>query len=296
MALAHSFYAEQAAVRGDLDEARRRRLVVLDFYGESPDDPFAVAARVVLAGEAGDPGRRPRRGRAALPSRDRRLRAARPAGHELDVPRHGRRLRRARRRLPGRDHGAGGRDRDQRVRCSGASPDRCWRASAGCCSTTARSARAEAVYQRALDVGPPRATHHGDVPRPQPAWPSLHRLHRRDDAAAAAATEALELYRAGGLRRFRNRIDPDGRPPGRRRGVLRGARRDRRRTATSRSGRRPCSGRPTPARRGRRRGPGVPARRRRPGSATGDRRPRRRRVRRRLRAGGRAPRSVADAS
>ena len=45
MALAHSFYAEQAAVRGDLDEARRRRLVVLDFYGESPEEPFAVAAR-----------------------------------------------------------------------------------------------------------------------------------------------------------------------------------------------------------------------------------------------------------
>ena len=45
MALAYSFYAEQAAVRGDLDEARRRRRVVLDFYGESPDDPFAVAAR-----------------------------------------------------------------------------------------------------------------------------------------------------------------------------------------------------------------------------------------------------------
>ncbi|MEO7556050.1 MAG: AfsR/SARP family transcriptional regulator, partial [Acidimicrobiales bacterium] len=34
MALAHSFYAEQAAVRGDLDEARRRRQVVLDFYGD----------------------------------------------------------------------------------------------------------------------------------------------------------------------------------------------------------------------------------------------------------------------
>ena len=37
---------------------------------------------------------------------------------------------------------------------------------------------------------------------------ALHRLHGRDDAAAAAATEALELYRAGGFRRFRNRIDP----------------------------------------------------------------------------------------
>ena len=37
---------------------------------------------------------------------------------------------------------------------------------------------------------------------------ALHRLHGRDDDAAAAATEALELYRAGGFRRFRNRIDP----------------------------------------------------------------------------------------
>ena len=36
----------------------------------------------------------------------------------------------------------------------------------------------------------------------------LHRLHGRDDAAAAAATEALEIYRADGFRRFRNRIDP----------------------------------------------------------------------------------------
>ena len=37
---------------------------------------------------------------------------------------------------------------------------------------------------------------------------ALHRLHGRDDAAVDAATEALELYRADGFRRFRNRIDP----------------------------------------------------------------------------------------
>ena len=45
MALAHSFYAEQPAVLGNLDEARRRRLVVLDFYGASPDGAFEVPAR-----------------------------------------------------------------------------------------------------------------------------------------------------------------------------------------------------------------------------------------------------------
>jgi hypothetical protein len=38
----------------------------------------------------------------------------------------------------------------------------------------------------------------------------LHRLHHRDDAAAVAATEALEFYRGGDPRRFRNRIDTDG--------------------------------------------------------------------------------------
>src|SRR4029077_1716641 len=44
MTLAYSFSAEQPAVRADLEEARRRRSVLLDFYGESPGEPFAVAA------------------------------------------------------------------------------------------------------------------------------------------------------------------------------------------------------------------------------------------------------------
>src|SRR5690606_32673230 len=44
--LAQSFYAEQAVVRGDVDEARRRRTAARDFYGEAPQDPFAAAARV----------------------------------------------------------------------------------------------------------------------------------------------------------------------------------------------------------------------------------------------------------
>ena len=52
----------------------------------------------------------------------------------------------------------------------------------------------------------------------------LHRLHGATSEAAAAATEALELYRAGGPRRFRNRVDPRADLRGRRRGVLRRAR------------------------------------------------------------------------
>ena len=51
MSLARSFYAEIAVVRGDVDEARRRRLEVLEFYGERPDDPFAVAARAYSEGK-----------------------------------------------------------------------------------------------------------------------------------------------------------------------------------------------------------------------------------------------------
>jgi hypothetical protein len=36
----------------------------------------------------------------------------------------------------------------------------------------------------------------------------LHQRHGRDGASAAAGTEALELYLAGGPRRLANRIDP----------------------------------------------------------------------------------------
>ncbi|MEO6469092.1 MAG: BTAD domain-containing putative transcriptional regulator, partial [Acidimicrobiia bacterium] len=50
-ALAHSFYAEVANARGDRDEARRRRLVVLDFHAQSPDDPFAIAAHAYAQGK-----------------------------------------------------------------------------------------------------------------------------------------------------------------------------------------------------------------------------------------------------
>ncbi len=93
MSLARSFYAEIAVVRGDVDEARRRRLEVLEFYGERPDDPFAVAARAYSAGKAGDSGRRPHPGREALPGGGRGVLPAGPAGHAVHVPGHGRGLR-----------------------------------------------------------------------------------------------------------------------------------------------------------------------------------------------------------
>ena len=52
LAFTHSFYAEVAAARGDIDEARRRRLDLLAFYGALPDDPFSGRGAVLLAGQA----------------------------------------------------------------------------------------------------------------------------------------------------------------------------------------------------------------------------------------------------
>jgi ATP/maltotriose-dependent transcriptional regulator MalT len=69
-------------------------------------------------------------------------------------------------------------------------------------------ARAETVYARAL-VGARRLRNTPVMFLALTGIAVLHRLHHRDEAAAASATEALELYRAGDPRRFRNRIDTE---------------------------------------------------------------------------------------
>ena len=146
------------AVLGDLDEARRRRLVVLDFYGRvtrttrSTWPPVRTRWRSWPSSTATSSAAE-RHYRAATDGFGR----ARPAGHELDVPRHGRRLRRAGRRLPGRDRALERRSRPTSP-CSAASPDRSRPASDGCCSTTVNSSAAEAVYQGPR-LGPPGAPH-----------------------------------------------------------------------------------------------------------------------------------------
>ena len=69
-----------------------------------------------------------------------------------------------------------------------------------------QSARAEAVYQQALASGR-RVQHTTVVLLALTGVAALDRMNGRNRAAEAAATEALEIYRAGGLGRFRNRID-----------------------------------------------------------------------------------------
>jgi len=206
MALAHSFYAEQAAVRGDLDEARRRRQFVLDFYGESPEGPFAVAARsyslaklALLEGDLDEAERHYRAAGEGFGRLDRPVMNSMCLGMVADF-----------------DERAG--DYPAAIKTLEAAIETNETLLGGFTGSLqarlgwvllhdGQLARAEAVYQRALDSAR-RVRHAMVIFQAQAGLAALHRLHQCDDAAVEAAAEALELYRADGFRRFRNRIDP----------------------------------------------------------------------------------------
>jgi predicted ATPase/DNA-binding SARP family transcriptional activator len=205
--LANSFYAEQANARGDRAEARRRRLAILDFYGKSPNDSFAIAAREYSQGKLavldGD-----------LVDAEVHFRAAAEGFARIDRPvmlsmtldvvaefdeRSG-------------DYAAAGRALDTAIATNEACGLRGFTGSlfarrGWVLLHEGELVRAEAMYQRALEG----ARRLGNAPVMVLALTGmavLHRLHGHDSDATAAATEALQLFRAGHSRRFRNRVDP----------------------------------------------------------------------------------------
>ena len=264
MALAHSFYAEQPAVLGNLDEARRRRLVVLDFYGASPDGAFEVAARsyslAKLAIIDGD-----------LEAAERHYRAATEGFGRLDRP-----------VMNSMCLGMVA-DFDERA---GDYPAAIERLEAAIETNESllggftgslqahlgwvllhdgQRARAEAVFEVALDSAR-RVRHTMVLFQAQAGLAAIHRLHGRHDAAVAAASEALEHLPGGRVPPVPEPGRPDVRPASRGRGVLRGARRHVRRAGRAGTSGDAARGRRPLADRVGRRDPGVPPRRRRPGS------------------------------
>ncbi len=204
-ALAYSFYAEQAAVLGSPDEARRRRTAVLDFYLGTADTPFVVATRSYS------------RAKLAIIDRDlveaeRHYRAATEGFGQLDRP-------------------------VMNSMCLGMVADFDERAGDFPAAITTLEAaiatneallggftgallarlgwallqdgqleRAEAAYEEALESAR-RVQHTIVIFGALTGLAALHRIHERNQAAAAAAEEAMDIYRAGGPRRFRNRVD-----------------------------------------------------------------------------------------
>ncbi|MEY2404473.1 MAG: hypothetical protein QOD38_2024, partial [Acidimicrobiaceae bacterium] len=208
MALAYSFYAEQPNARGDRDEARRRRLVVIDFYGESPENPFEIAARSYSLGKLalldGD-----------LAEAEVHYRAAAEGFALIDRPVM---LSMSLDVVADFDERAGNYAAAVSALTEAvATNDACGlRGLTGSLLTRlgwvllheGDVARAETVYARALH-GARRLRNTPVMFLALTGIAVLHRLHHRDEAAAASATEALELYRAGDPRRFRNRIDTE---------------------------------------------------------------------------------------
>ncbi|MEY2424324.1 MAG: hypothetical protein QOI95_4391 [Acidimicrobiaceae bacterium] len=208
MALAYSFYAEQPNARGDRDEARRRRLVVVDFYGEAPEHPFELAARsyslgklALLDGDLAEAEVHYRAAAAWFALIDRPVMLSMTLDVVADFDERA------------GDYGAAVRGLTEAV----ATNDACGlRGLTGSLLTRlgwvllheGDVARAESVYVRALD-GARRLRNTPVMFLALTGIAVLHRMNHRDGAAAAAATEALEHYRAGDPRRFKNRIDTE---------------------------------------------------------------------------------------
>ena len=141
------------SARGDLDEGRRRRLELLDFYLGLPDDPFVIAVRAYsrakLGGLDGDLERSERYYREAA---DGFARIDRPMMRAMCLG-HGRRLRGA--RAATTEMRSTTWTRPSRPTTHSACADstvRCWHGSGGRCFKTATPRAPSVAYNRALDL------------------------------------------------------------------------------------------------------------------------------------------------
>ena len=207
LAFTHSFYAEVAAARGDVDEARRRRRHALAFYESMPDDPFVVAARAYSSAKLGVLD-------GDLVTGERCYRAATEGFSRLDRPMM---LAMCLGMVADFDERAGNHDAavaalDKAIELNDTLGLRGFNsallARLGWALLHADDpSSAEVAYQRALALARPV----GNRPVIFLALTGLaivRRLDGQDPDAADAAVEALEVHLAGSPRRLANRVDP----------------------------------------------------------------------------------------
>ena len=207
LAYTNSFYAEVAAARGDVDEARRRRRDALAFYESLPDDPFVSAARdyssaklAVLDGDLATAERCYRAASDGFSRLDRPMMLAMCLGIVADFDERA-----------GNHHSAIAALK-QAIELNDVLALRGFNAALlarlGWAQLHADNPSSAAVaYQRALDLARPL----DNRPVTFLALTGLavvSRLEGHDRDAADAAVEALTLHLAGGPRRLANRIDP----------------------------------------------------------------------------------------
>src|SRR4051794_19073155 len=207
ISLAHSFYAEVAAARGDTDEGRRRRAELLDHYLRLPDSSFVVAARAYsrakLAGLDGDLQQSEHYYREAahgFGQIDRPMMLAMCQGIVADFDERSGNYRAAIENL------------DEAIATNDTIGLRGFNASllarlGWALLQDGDTGRAEVAYDRALDLAR-RLSNTPVIFLALAGRAVLQRTAARPGAAIAAAIEALELYLAGEPRRLANRVDP----------------------------------------------------------------------------------------